>query len=397
MLRVAVSAFTSIMLAMLLLVPGAVAAPLTGPCPNLGSGSTPLTPLPPSPGNFDFCGALDTLSCSLEPLGTLAPEIASFASLTRCLTTDINGPLDMQLEIPVTPNGILDGECELGLVAAVLNNTSYNQNGLTHAATLAAFNSNFNLIKNLIIQALNNVDLGGGPTNINPIVDSLAPHLKNSLSMVLAGFSLMGDPTTDAAIVGLLGLLSDIGVQPPDPDDILQVPGYFGPNDDLDNDGCTNIQEHFLANAVCSTYVANAQNPNVAGNCGGGSNVTLFITGNTLYEVGDDLRLTCNVVGAVPPVDFQWRKNGVDIPTGTNAVLQIPDLCDGSVSCGGVDDSGVYDCVIQDAGAKATYTSPAVQVTVGPVGSLPAGGLAAIGLASFLSAVLGATLIRRRS
>ena len=55
---------------------------------------------------------------------SLAAEVADFAFLVQCLNMDINGPLDLEAEIPVTGNGIPDASYELGILAAVLNDLS---------------------------------------------------------------------------------------------------------------------------------------------------------------------------------------------------------------------------------------------------------------------------------
>ncbi|HRZ83476.1 MAG TPA: hypothetical protein P5069_13550, partial [Candidatus Hydrogenedentes bacterium] len=225
---------------------------------DCATATLPFTPLPtfnimdanyaagalswPAVGSYDFCGILDTVFCSTAPLASLAPEVGDFAFLIQCLNADINGPLDPEADIPVTPNGIPDGQYELGLLARVLN-TPANQ---YHAAALTAFQGNVVAIKALVVEALANANLKADEKDIRGIVNMAAPHLVGALCSVLGGFSVLGDEQTNTALDELLGLLADIGVTPPAGGLVsitTSVP-QLGPDGDADGDGASNRKEY---------------------------------------------------------------------------------------------------------------------------------------------------------
>ncbi len=216
----------------------------------------PRTPLPPAPGNFNFCGALDTIYCSLEPLMRLVPEIADFANLVRCDQADINGPVNPEAEIPVSGNGMLDAY-ELAVIAMVLNDTGFNLNGLTHQMALDAFQNNYTAIRSLLVNALTSQGYLG-------LVNAMAPYLVSGLSYTLAGYTLIGDADTMSAITQLVGLLAQIGITPPDPSIFQTLPAWFAPDQDADRDGCTNREEYVLYAALgAEVYATNAWNSGI--------------------------------------------------------------------------------------------------------------------------------------
>ncbi len=360
-----------------------------GPAMALPNCSTlPLTPLPPSPGNFNFCGALDTVYCSLIPVAGLVPEIAMFANLVMCETADINGA-PIEEEPYVQPNGMLDGQYELGVIAAVLNNTGFNQNGLTHAATLAAFNTNFALLKTTIEDAL-------AAVGYLPLVNMIAPHLINSLSYGLAGYAILGDENSLAALDALVGLLADIGVTPPDPEDFVTMGAWFAPNADADGDGCTNRVEYEAYAALgASTYVANALNPAVfPEGCGaegegegegeGEIPGQVVIIGPGTVEI--NARLELRAVTALNGT-FTWLKDEEVCPDESGSSLVIERVTEA--------DAGGYR-VIVDTGGKALYTSPTFWVTVVPAGSLPLASGLGLAVLAGACALVGFAGIRRK-
>ncbi|HEX72439.1 MAG TPA: hypothetical protein ENN65_03890, partial [Candidatus Hydrogenedentes bacterium] len=303
----------------------------------------PLTPMPPSPGDFNFCGALDTVYCSLAPLSGAVPEIAMFAGLVMCETADINGE-PIEEEPYVQPNGMLDGEYELGVIAAVLNNPAFNQNGLTHADTLAAFDNNFTILKTTVVDALTAV-------GYLEMVNMMAPYLIDSLSYALAGYAILGDDNSLAALDALLGLLADIGVTPPDPEDFTTMGAWFAHDADADGDGCTNREEYAAyAGAGAATYVENALNPAVfPEGCGaegegegeGEIPGEVVIVGPGLVEVNS--RLELRAVTALTGT-FTWLKNEELLEDETGSSLVIDNVNES--------DSGAYR-VIVDTGGKA--------------------------------------------
>ena len=173
--------------------------------------------LQPNLGSIDFCGALDTCYCSAYALAALAPEVANFANLVACFQADINGPVNPDAELPVAGNGMLDGQFELGVLAAVLNDPSFNVNGVTYDDVVADFTDNYAFLSDLIWEALRNAELKGGEKGIDGIIKIATPYLPCGLAYVLAGYVTLGDRESIEAISILLNLLEDIGMTPPLP------------------------------------------------------------------------------------------------------------------------------------------------------------------------------------
>lgn len=71
----------------------------------------------------------------------------------------------------------------------------------------------------------------------------------------------------------------------------------------------------------------------------------------------DPLALSVVAVGA-PPLSYQWRKNGIDIPSATNSTYNIPSTVPG--------DTGDYDCVVTNANSQAISNDAVVVVAVQP-------------------------------
>ncbi len=273
-------------------------SPLTSPCPNgtgvlttpygapatcKEAGSMPVFALLPhldnpvtswpADGNWDFCAAFDTASCSLNGLWSLSEHYAPYAPFFQC-TTDMNGPINpspLPGELSVTPNGIPDGEFELGLLAAVLNNTyaldPAKTGGVTNADVLAAYKANFNFFKVLLTTALSQVPVLGIPTDQRVSVILLAPYLPTSMATVLAGYATEGNANTLAGLNKLLEQLADIGVAIPE-GGVASVttgfPSILGPGGDADGDHYTNLEEYNYFNAQgAAVTIAAELNPAV--------------------------------------------------------------------------------------------------------------------------------------
>ena len=241
--------------------------PYLNACPTATSSSSKFAPLPefiqgtiespvttwPEVGAYDFCAYMDTLYCQLNPIVGLVPEILDIATLTRCVDGDFNGPLDMEADIPHTPNGILDGQYELGILAAVLNDPTHP----LHEEAHIAIQNNFIYFKNLIQTSLSDQ----GYLGLMPL---MAPYFIGSFSMTLAGYATLGDPATYEAIDALLPLYELFGTTP-DPDgsapDATPVP-ETGPDGDIDDDSFTNREEYdILFGCDGPAYVAAALDP----------------------------------------------------------------------------------------------------------------------------------------
>ena len=380
--------------------------PVPGPdgagCQSMGSGSTPYAPLPtwflpgpyddaidtwPTGGSYDFCATLDTLYCSLYQLGNLSQDIlasvAPFAGLVQCLNADINGPIDPEAEIPVSANGVPDGQYELAVLAAALND----ENNQYHGAALAAFQNNFFNIKVLIEEALANVPL---KADLRGIVPAIAPHLPGALVYVLAGYATLDDPTTNDALDALLGLLSDIGITPPEGGIAAITDGIpqLGPLGDADSDGFTNKTEYdyFVGdqNYTPAQYVNAVFDPAQAP-------PDIFprvsITGSSRVRIeeGDTLRLGTSVRNVTGTVNYRWFKNNEALTDQTGSSLVIPNVT--------AADAGSYTVQI-DVPEKAIYVSDPVIVQV--FAQLPVAGGLGLALVAGACALAGIAGMRRK-
>ena len=245
---------------------------LTGAVEPPASYDNPVTSWPVA-GAWDFCAAFDTASCSLGALAGFSTEILPWQSLFLC-STDLNGPVNPNAsagQSPTTPNGIPDGEFELGLLAAVLNNTyaldPARTGGITNAQVLSTFEANFNYFKVLITEGLGNVQLNtppSPPSDLRSLIPGLMPWYPGSLAVVLAGYATEGDAESLAALDALLGQSPLGGFLLPLPPAggvgayTTGFPGIFGPDGDADGDGFTNRQEydHFNARGAAVTIAA---------------------------------------------------------------------------------------------------------------------------------------------
>lgn len=86
-----------------------------------------------------------------------------------------------------------------------------------------------------------------------------------------------------------------------------------------------------------------------------------FSSGATM-AVGEDVAFGVTAAG-VPPITYQWRRNGVALTGETNTLLSLPAVT--------LAQAGSYDVVVSNP--SGSVTSPAAELTV--VSSLPLGGL----------------------
>ncbi len=232
----------------------------------------------PAQGSLDFCAIVgDSASGSNNIQASLKlvkgfldceddPEYCALVDNLKCSIVDINGPIVDDLP---TPNGLLDAQAELALIARVYNTPGMSlPSGLTSDMVKEALVANYTLIYDLVFTALSSTGycgiLGAFPD---------AANLGIHLSILLAGFATQGDADSQGALLMIAGLLEQISVPPPNPDDFNTLGDglYFGPNGDLDADGCTNRQEYeaYAAGGTnCPLYIDNALNPAVHPDCG---------------------------------------------------------------------------------------------------------------------------------
>lgn len=89
--------------------------------------------------------------------------------------------------------------------------------------------------------------------------------------------------------------------------------------------------------------------------------VTAVNTGGQV-EAGGKLTLTASTGGKADGFEYQWMKDGMDIPDATNAVYEIDPVSEL--------DSGVYTCWAYDDASETYGVSSGVDVTILPEGSL---------------------------
>ncbi len=341
----------------------------------------------PAAGSYDFCAAFDSAACALGALSSVSTDVLAYQALFFC-STDINGPAPAPgAPVPVTANGIPDGEYELGLLAAILNDTGNSHN----AEVTAAFQANYNYFRVLVNTALSQVPIGGTPTDARGLIVSIAgPYLHTALTMLLAGFATEGDSTTLAALDTLLLQLAAIGITPP-PGGVASVTtgfaGLLGPDGDADQDTYSNRAEYnyFKTQGAAATIAAEL-NPNLFPPA---TVPRVIIMGAGTAEVGSALELTAAALNCAA-ADYQWFKDGNPLAPETASSLIIPVLA--------LTDAGSYVCRIHTV-AKApgdVIDSNPVVVNVVPAGSLPIAGGLGLALLAGACALGGVGSIRRR-
>lgn len=394
--------------------PAAAHTPVPGPnfqgCVDLAN--LPYTPRPPRwaynnnvevelqnpilwPEVYNFCAYADSVYCTLGAVGgLLGDDVLQFAFLVQCLTMDINGPLDVDAEIPVSPNGMLDAQYELGILQYLLNNPVEE----LHEAATDAFQYNFMAIRELVVLALEEsgyrglVNLAG------------AYHLVGTLGSLLAGFATLGDPETNAALEELLGLLEDLGLDAPD--DISEITMgilALGPHGDLDGDGYTNIQEYmYFVNELGYTpeaFIAAVMDPNQRPPI---IEPYIRLSAKTGFlRVGDTANLQVTTRNFLePPISISWYKDGDLLDGETQATLIIPNLT--------AEDEGLYQVAVEtivvvenkdgkDGGLETeVVTLNAYFVLTLIDGVLPIGGVFGLAALAAACAVAGALRTRRR-
>lgn len=375
---------------------------------------------PTGTGNKDFCEAFNLL-INNALISSLPPEFQSLVGELNPTVADINGTIVVddsgsETVISIVGNGLLDANNELRLIERILADPSFDNGVLTHAQVLAAWDANIDQMRT------GQLGVANAPV-IDAVVKGLIEILVGYITFGDGTFSVDGDVTTATGSFGfvsalynlLSGALEDelglvLADNTIDAADFVFLPELVA-DADADGDGFTNRQEYNgFTPDTCSSKVGAELFPVAAldplivpeggegeGEGEGSVDVSLAITGATLLEAGDDIELSIVSSGLTNPILYQWRKNGVNIPGRILPTLVINDACDGSVSCGGIDDSGVYDVVVNDGSAKAQFIAPAIEVRVFPLGGVPvAGGL---GLAVLVLAGLagGVAATRKRN
>ncbi len=398
---------------------------------NIGAASAPDVPVnfePIDVGGLDFCGVTDIVFCSLAPVAALLPEVMEFAFLVQCdgvleiyewycpctgetieamaptdycetedpecsedwvrgnlisstpVSMDINGPLDLEAELPISGNGIPDAQYELAILAALYN--------AGDVEVRAAFQDNFNAIKILVIDALIAAEFKSADKDIRGLVSSAAPYLVSSLVTVLAGFATLGDAQTNAALDELLGLLSEIGLEAP-PGGIESITtglGYLGPDGDADGDDASNRGEYAYFVGVLeygpTEYVDAALDPNQTPP----EVVTILGPARGRAAIGSNVTLTAQVLQGTP-ITYQWYKDGGLLVDETGSALSMLNAQIG--------DSGLYRVDVTVDMKDASVYSATFNLTVMEI-LLPVGGAFGLTVLAGACALAGVAGLRRR-
>ena len=269
------------------------------------------------------------------------------------------GPLHQDIPL-MNGNGMLDGQYELAILASVLNDPSHP----LYEETLAAFQQNFILMKNMIQKELY---LEGYLV----LVPAIAPHLIGSMAMLFAGFMVEGDEDTRAAVEELLAAVNI--PTPPELWPLLSSVPQTGPTGDIDVDGFSNRDEYRYyvddlgyAPGQFNDYVMNTR---------------LTIEGASNYSIGSEINLKALLAFGTPDT-FSWEKDKESLGVATD----ILSLLNAQIS-----DSGLYEVTVSHSiGQKSSAAMhTGIQVTVRDSNVPVAGFMTLTGLACAV-ALLGA-------
>lgn len=347
------------------------------------------------PGEYDFCRLMDNIYCSLGMIKNMNKNIAKFMDLLQCLTMDINGPVQLEADIPVGANGVLDSY-ELAVLAYVLNNPGHEM----HEEVNTIWEANFHVFRDLVVEALAAATFSKSDDvfdkDIRALVHKMAPALTSSLTGILAGFATLGDELTNEALGELLYLLKDIGLEPPEGgiESIATGIPELGPNGDIDGDGYTNMEEYlyfvvqlgynmdqYLAAAFSADQRPPSYDPDVT------------LTRKTgLVQIGDNVTLEAKMLYYYDmPLYVHWYKDGALIDGADALSLELINVQP--------EDSGVYSVTVgielEEEDKAQAEVSAATVLTVSS-DPLPVAGLAGLGVLAGALALAGARRFRRK-
>lgn len=374
----------------------------------------------PAAATYDFCATMDGIyataqSSAMAPILALLGDNAALIQLLQCSVADLNGPFvdtddppDGDGDLP-GPNGMLDAAFELGVIAELLNNPTAHQGlasgtmagqiavGVNPTAVATAFNANYHAMYDPIVstglldQLPNIVRLLTG-IQLTPEQSTQISALFPNLLQVLAGYAVIGDDDSVAIVLfltnALRNALASLGDLPSNPDDLVSLPAFLGPNGDADGDGYTNRQEYnaYAGAKDAGEYVAAALDPMINPSTTSTERVLLSPKGTVRMPAGWTLQIKAatNLTGTVA---YQWLHNGEEIEFANDPTFIIQSLAYG--------DAGQYQCQVTNDAKTVLISLPLTVVVIDPSTVPLAGGLGLSALAG-ICALGGALVIRRK-
>ena len=274
--------------------------------------------------------------------------------------------------LPVSGNGMIDGQYELALLQYVLNTETH----ALHADALTAYQNNFVYVKNLLQQALDEAGYLG-------LLPLMAPYLLGSLSSLVAGYATLGDPMTCAALDAVLELLSDIGIEPPAGGiaSVTTSVALVSSIEDYESDGFSNIDEYMYVEEYVGLTVDNYLNYAM-------NSATATVLGAKYYQVGTKITLSPKLYYGGIVEGVSWEKDST--PVGTDNPLVIETCL--------YTDAGEYTATITHRMGDAKSTAQVVGIGTVTVGDepVPVAGLSGLAALSGAFALLAIRRMRRR-
>ena len=386
----------------------------------------------PGPGPVlpvDFCAISDNIVANvtgdgpLAWLGDLLGDDAAILTGLACQVADINGPGDMG-----SPNGMLDA-FELGLVKELIDNgAAYADLGAWTGQVQAQFivnhqslyTSTMATVPGLMVMLWGTIRGMVGPENCmtDPAIECDVPPLTApvqtaieglfpDLMSLLAGFGVINDPDTRAALVEIADLLAlcdlinegSCLVEDIDIDSVQGWPEKLGKDGDADGDGVSNYQTYLNVlsgyedkaltpenfDEVLATYIDAALDPTKDG-LPPVVEPAAVVTGSSRVDVGGTITLNAIVQNGTP-LSYQWEKQGEGaIPDATGASYVKTDAQP--------EDSGGYRVMVDTDNGEAI--SPWRNVLVETSSGVPVAGGFGLALLAAACGLGGTVLIRRK-
>ncbi len=390
---------------------------------------------PPNPSEVDFCalmdGAYTLVTTKFAFLLDLLGDDAALLTMIQCAIADLNGGINDD-DMP-TPNGMLDGNYELRIIKELVQNPTQYANlasgtlpgqiraGVNPTAVINAYNANY---QKLYTDGMN-LFLTSTLPSLWPVLRGMYPQvpplctgpndppgcgvykadivtLFRNLLMVLAGYATVGDnPSADtvatvASLLALCDVLSQGSCLVNDiernPDNYVRLPQFLSKEGDADGDGYSNFAEYeefadvkgpgdLFIQAVLDPSIYPGFVPPAT------EKVKIYPSGTIRVEEGGSIDLKVEIKDLVPPISYQWTKNGGDIDGATANRLIIRDVTTA--------DAGVYQCVVIDA-SKGINASATVTVVIVPEGTIPVAGGIGLAVITALCSAGGVMVLRRR-